>query len=269
MAPKRHAKQPSLLAVNHSDPQWSIGVDFIALSNLAGVLYRYGPAAEAVIASVNDSIADIAEDAGWKGKTAQAFRDAWDEDTQFADKLAAFEGGVADVIDGLALHLSYLQKELNDRIDQLNRTVALSNFGGNPAAAQMALREEQAKASRQVDAKVQEAQRKAAGELQELYMGKKGGWSAIKALDDLKHSKLVAADLKKTLSKVEDDLKDSVPGGGEKSLFGKITDSGMVKGAGTYGGIGTAIGGIVGPEGALVGGVIGGVGGAVWGALSS
>jgi uncharacterized protein YukE len=248
-------------------------VDFVALADLADLLRGYQEKDQAIISSVNKSIQSIARDAGWTGDAAKTFANAWEKDTQLAGKLGGFEADVADVIAELAIALSWIQKKLVERVDELARTVGLANFGGSAVAADAALREEQAKASKQANEQAQKAQKAAADKLKDLYTGKTGGWSAIEALDDLKHNQYVPRDLKDTISKLEDGLKDQLPG--QKSLFEKVMDSKTVEGITSGGGVGTVVGGLIGTiggppgmaTGAAIGGTLGGTGGGIWGGI--
>lgn len=273
MAPPKSENSPVVLPYNTPGGRWSIGVDFVGLAGLANTLHKYVSADERIVSAVNKSIHRVTKDAGWRGDAAKTFNDAWERDTLLAQKLGAFEDGVGDIIAELAVALSWIQKKLVERVDELARTVGLSNFGGDPAVAQAALRSEQAKAGQEANKLSQKAQKEAADKLIELYSGKGGGWSVVKALDDLEHNQYVPRELKKTISKAEDGLKDQVPG--EKSLFDQVTGSKTVTGLGVGGTVGAFVGGVIGVvggppgigTGAAIGGLIGSSGGGIWGGI--
>lgn len=179
MAPPKSENSPVVLPYNTPGGRWSIGVDFVGLAGLANTLHKYVSADERIVSAVNKSIHRVTKDAGWRGDAAKTFNDAWKRDTLLAQKLSAFEDGVSDIIAELAVALSCIQKKLVERVDELARTVGLSNFGGDPAVAQAALRSEQAKASQEANKLSQKAQKEAADKLIELYSGKGGAgrWS--------------------------------------------------------------------------------------------
>ncbi|MES9539362.1 MULTISPECIES: hypothetical protein [unclassified Actinomadura] len=272
MAPK-DGDSPVALPYNTIGGQWNIGVDFVGLAGLANTLHKYVSADERIVSDVNKSVHRVTKDAGWRGDAAKSFNEAWEKDTQFAQKLSTFEDGVGDVIADLAVALAWIQKKLVERVDELARTVGLTNFGGDPGVAQAALRSEQAKAGREADKLSQKAQKEAAEKLIALYSGKAGGWSAVKALDDLEHNQYVPRELQKTISKIEDGLREQVPG--EKSLFDQVTGSKTLTGLGVGGTVGAFVGGVIGVvggppgigTGAAIGGLIGSSGGGIWGGI--
>ncbi|MBE1533346.1 hypothetical protein [Actinomadura algeriensis] len=272
MAPK-DGKITAALPYHDAGGQWSIGVDFVGLARLADLLNEYHAKGSEVVESINKTIQEIAKDASWKGEAAKTFVEAWEKDTRFASKVGGFETGVADVLGELAVALAWIQRRLVERVDELARTVGMTNLGGNDLARIQALRNEQAEASQQASKLAQKAQKDAAGKLQKLYSGQTGGWSVIKALDTLEHNKYVSPELKKTLSKLEDDLDEQIPD--NKSIFDKVIDSNTIKGIPAGAGVGALVGGLIGiaggppgiAAGATIGGVVGGSGGGIWGGL--
>lgn len=66
----------------------SLGVDIYGIAALATKLYQYAIPQKEIIDAVEGSVKKLLTDAGWRGKDAKEFEDAWTADAVEAGKLS-------------------------------------------------------------------------------------------------------------------------------------------------------------------------------------
>jgi uncharacterized protein YukE len=211
---------------------------------MAGQLYKYGPAGQTVVGSIGKSVARVARDAGWRGYAAKRFCNAWETEAVKAAKLAALETSVANILDDLAVRISWISHAYDRK--------ATAHYHGEPVDLDEELKNSQHQ--------VNEAERLAANHLKDLYVGKNQS-SSLKSIlgafaTDLDLPHQMRAKLGTEINRIEKDLKDDLPDPRprepEEGLFEDMKE-GAEKGT-VYGSIGgLAVGGAVGALG-LVGG---------------
>jgi hypothetical protein len=235
---------------------FSLGVDIRGLAALATKLYGYVPPGERMVNEIEASVKKLVGDAGWKGKDANEFQDAWGADASDAKKLSMFTDDAAKIIDDLASALAELQIVANNRkLDYEQKSDKPANDPERLRDISMLLRDALIKAGNM--------QEEAAKRLVALYSGKaEGSWSVLDAAKARAKDKDVSKDLREKLEGVEDELDDGLPdddfpwtefvgwvGGGAGigaaigAFFGGV---GAVPGAAVGGGVGLVIGGVVG-----------------------